>query len=407
MNDKEKIILLDVHLPLIIPMDVMMQFLGEKRFLVYNLFTRNNVICTIDVVKLCQELLVENNLSQVINRHGSQRFCVWDSEYFSNEDGLLADPTRVRWNECVRNDPQIMDISRIIALLINKNILLQDEKVYRARFSVKKGLFDNRNFGNFHQQLGSHLLLSKREDPAKWWVQQKFTDDHSDLKNNLYKAVQGQFLKKYFQKTIRPGMRIVDIGCGVGYYSNMMASLGAEVIGIDPNEKYIDIARRKMKGKIEFHVAPLGRERCLDILKPNSADVVFISDSLLFYFVSYDAAPKPSLGLLFKEISRILRPSGKLWSMEPNYTFWVSPWFGENDHPFTVLTEYRKRSFLVTPTISEFVQSIIKESFVVSDLKEIYIDDAHDIKDKKAVGFSSEFPLWQFIEFLPFATHHD
>ena len=39
--------------------------------------------------------------------------------------------------------------------------------------------------------------------------------------------------------------RILDAGCGAGYESMRLASLGAEVIGIDISEESFNIARKK------------------------------------------------------------------------------------------------------------------------------------------------------------------
>lgn len=41
------------------------------------------------------------------------------------------------------------------------------------------------------------------------------------------------------------GLRIVDIGCGEGRYSRLMASRGARVSGIDPVEAFIAIAKQR------------------------------------------------------------------------------------------------------------------------------------------------------------------
>ena len=56
--------------------------------------------------------------------------------------------------------------------------------------------------GNFHQQLGQHLMVEKREDPSDWWLNQKFDIKNYKLKNNLYSAIQGNFLKSYFKNKI-------------------------------------------------------------------------------------------------------------------------------------------------------------------------------------------------------------
>lgn len=58
----------------------------------------------------------------------------------------------------------------------------------------------------------------------------------------------------------RPGERILDIGCGDGYYDWRIARSGAHVTGIDLHEKRLTFARRHYEGdRLEF--LPLDAER--------------------------------------------------------------------------------------------------------------------------------------------------
>ncbi|MEP1208411.1 MAG: class I SAM-dependent methyltransferase [Rhizobiaceae bacterium] len=53
------------------------------------------------------------------------------------------------------------------------------------------------------------------------------------------------------------GKRVLDFGCGEGFYSRRLARLGAEVVGIDFSTKMISIAKRKehrLKQGIEFSI---------------------------------------------------------------------------------------------------------------------------------------------------------
>ncbi|MBF0547087.1 MAG: methyltransferase domain-containing protein [Candidatus Riflebacteria bacterium] len=381
--------------------DIIIQFMPNGRFLIYNVFTRNNFLCENDTILLCQKLTEPDESSNSISEFKNKIFKVWDLEYFSNENGLLADPTRVKWNSEGDKNLKSLDVEGVISFLIEKNVLIGDIKLYESRFGLKTNPLDSKHFGNFHQQLGYLLMIDRRIDPTQWWLDQKFTDDRNHLRENLYKSVQGNFLKKFFPENIKAGMKIIDIGCGIGFYANRMAEEGASVIGIDPSEKYIGIARNNTSN-VQYYVKPLGKERCLEFLETNSIDAVFISDSLLFYFVPFSLKDKPDIKLLLEEISRILKPSGRFWSIEPHYTFWLSPWFGENERPFTILTEYKNRKFLVTPTISDFVSTITANKFVLSIFKEIYADGMENgIGDKKGINYASQFPLWHFFEFLP------
>lgn len=41
------------------------------------------------------------------------------------------------------------------------------------------------------------------------------------------------------------GKRILDLGCGDGYYSRLMAEAGADVVGVDFSQEFIDLAKKQ------------------------------------------------------------------------------------------------------------------------------------------------------------------
>ncbi len=62
-------------------------------------------------------------------------------------------------------------------------------------------------------------------------------------KNNFTYHIVLSFIDKYLQ----PGMKVLDIGCGVGTISLYVASKGNEVFGIDISEKAINKARKSVE----------------------------------------------------------------------------------------------------------------------------------------------------------------
>lgn len=47
------------------------------------------------------------------------------------------------------------------------------------------------------------------------------------------------------QLELKPGMKVLDVGCGPGRHAHLLAKAGIEVLGIDISEKFISIASRK------------------------------------------------------------------------------------------------------------------------------------------------------------------
>ena len=193
----------------------------------------------------------------------------------------------------------------------------------------------------------------------------------------------------------------MDVGCGIGFYSNMMAQAGANVLGVDPNEKYIDIARNKAAAGAQFEVLNVGVEGSLDSIPSASADFVFMSDALLFYFVPEKPTQTADAQVLLADIRRILKPDGLFISVEPHYIFWLLPWWGEVERPFTILTEYRNKTFGVTATISELIQTFAKGRFAVVWMDELTPKDDFKSTDSRAYHFAREFPMWQIFELKP------
>ena len=48
------------------------------------------------------------------------------------------------------------------------------------------------------------------------------------------------------QLELKPGMKLLDVGCGPGRHAHLLAKAGIEVLGIDISEEFIEIASQKM-----------------------------------------------------------------------------------------------------------------------------------------------------------------
>lgn len=375
----------------IIPSDVLIFCGPQESFILYNVFTRTSLALDTDGLRMFRGLAAgEPALAQQCR--------AWDVQRFSNATGLLEDPTRL----CRAQDgwPQAETLSQaeLHKRLLQRCLLVEDEAAYRARFQPKDSLLDFKNFGNFHQQLGQHLLLTERVDPVQWWYQQKFTQDLSGIRNNLYKAVQEHYLRRYFPNKLHAGVTIVDVGCGIGFYSRLMASCGAEVVAVDPNAGYIDNASKQELPNLRFLCAPIGAPGGLDALASQSADYVFMSDALLFYFIPEFPGQAADLGILMRDIHRILKPGGAFISLEPHPSFFLTPWLGDAERPYTVLTEYRNRRFSIVPSLAELAKGVMAHGFSLSFVDELYSGGCAGL-DSRAHGFASEFPIWQLLEF--------
>ncbi|MRG90408.1 class I SAM-dependent methyltransferase [Polyangium spumosum] len=99
----------------------------------------------------------------------------------------------------------------------------------------------------------------------------------------------------------RPGERILDIGCGDGYYDARIASRGAHVVGVDIHEKRLAKAQRKHRSeRTDYHymdAEELGFE-------PATFDKV-ISFCVIEHFQNEDR--------VLEHVNRVLRPGGRIF----------------------------------------------------------------------------------------------
>lgn len=383
-----------------IPKDVIILSEDNDKWLLMNVFSKTSLA----VETKCLELL--NNCAYMDKKslylmYKDKKWAVWEVEEFTNSIGLLADPTRYIRNHSKWSSPKTLDVYNLIEKLQKHFILINDEKTYLEKFQNKKSILDYNNFGNFHEQLGQHIMMELKASPEKWWLMQKFNEDLKSVKNNLYSAIQAKFLEGYFRKKIEAGSRVVDIGCGIGFYSNMIAKNGAQVLGIDPNQAYIQIAQNNAIEGTQFKTMNIGFPNSLDEIPSESADYIFMSDALLFYFVPIKKENKANLQILFSDIKRILKKDGIFISVEPHYIFWLLPWLGEIKHPFTIFTEYMNKKFGVTTSISNLIQSYSKGGFSVSWMEELLPHPSFESIDPRGYYFAKEFPLWQLFELIP------
>jgi SAM-dependent methyltransferase len=102
------------------------------------------------------------------------------------------------------------------------------------------------------------------------------------------------------------GKRVLDLGCGSGENTAILARRGAQVVGLDISPQRMHIARERLRGcglRAELHVAPACHTRLAD----ESVDVVFCV-ALLHHL---------HLELAQQEIRRVLRRGGCLIATEP------------------------------------------------------------------------------------------
>ena len=380
-----------------VPQDVIF-FLGTEGLIAFNVFTRSHV--EFDAVGLIDFLKTPKQISEIESFIQNQSIGrgVRDVTWFSSEAGLLTDPS----NLCRNPKTQwLSQASEIVQLLQNRWILISNEKGYRARFGVKQNIFDNQHFGNFHQQLGHQLRIVKRENPDHWWARQKYKDGKEELQDNLYKFIQYSFYQKHFKPENVCGKKILDVGCGTGFYSRHLARQGASVTGIDPNPEYIERAQ-SVAGNLgaNFQVIDIAAGDSLKVLPSDAFDFIIFQDALMFYFVPYGNKKLNTRKTVLTELKRALKFGGILMVMEPHGIFWLQPWLGGMENPFTILTEYAFKTYGVTPTLSQLSEAFEEAGLKIKRIHEPPVSDQAKSFEPRGYAISRQFPQWWVFELV-------
>lgn len=92
-----------------------------------------------------------------------------------------------------------------------------------------------------------------------------------------------RFLKR---RIVRPlnlsyGLRLLELGCGMGIHSKLFSDLGFDVVGVDSSAAGIEHARRTYRGPQFLH---LDGAMLSTVLAPASFDVVFIRGMSWYHY---------------------------------------------------------------------------------------------------------------------------
>jgi ubiquinone/menaquinone biosynthesis C-methylase UbiE len=172
--------------------------------------------------------------------------------------------------------------------------------------------------------------------------------------------------------------RLLDAGCGYGYYSILLVKKGAVVTGVDISEKMIELAKNnasKASVECQFLVCDM---QDLSMFASSTFDIV-ISSIVVGNLDDIEKA--------FSEVFRVLRPNG-VFAFSENHPILKGWWEKDNegkrlhwniDNYFersVRTTEWRTQSGNVIETssrhrtIQDYFDALVKSGFVVERLIE-------------------------------------
>jgi SAM-dependent methyltransferase len=97
------------------------------------------------------------------------------------------------------------------------------------------------------------------------------------------------------------GLRVLDIGCGSGWYAEQLVKAGCWVTAVDISPRMVELTRQRLLGKAEVIQANI--EKPLDFLDANTFDMI-IAPLVIHYVEDWHA--------LMREFARVLKSKGLL-----------------------------------------------------------------------------------------------
>jgi MPBQ/MSBQ methyltransferase len=153
---------------------------------------------------------------------------------------------------------------------------------------------------------------------------------------------------------VGPGVRLLDVGCGIGGASRIAAAAGAVVTGIDLTPEFVETARVLsdrvgLGDRVEFLVTA-GESMPFDDGSLDAAVMVHVGMNL------------PEKTAVFAEVRRVLRPGGRFAVYEQVRT-------GEGGLPYPLpWAEDERSSFVETP--ADYRAHLEAAGFEVEDLED-------------------------------------
>ena len=137
-----------------------------------------------------------------------------------------------------------------------------------------------------------------------WWLAYTFDNPLRRLFHNP---------KAMFSEYVKEGMTVMDIGCGMGYFTLGLAELvgdAGKVIAIDLQQEMLDITIKRATKKGLTHRITQHRAQ------PDSINITTPVDFILAFWMVHEV---PDQAAFFKEAAAILKPSANLFYAEPAF----------------------------------------------------------------------------------------
>ncbi len=144
---------------------------------------------------------------------------------------------------------------------------------------------------------------------------------------------------------LRAPLRVLDAGCGSGFFSKYFCERGAQVVALDYSDQALDVTRQLTRGKVKV-------VKC-DLLCENLTNVFSDKFDLIFTDGLFEHFDLPVQDRMMQNFISVLSTDGKIATFAPNrWSPWelIRPFFmpGIDETPFVLseLVSLNKRNGL-------------------------------------------------------------
>ena len=144
--------------------------------------------------------------------------------------------------------------------------------------------------------------MSSNENYVREWYQIKEEDKRAF--NSRAGGLEFHFTKRLLEKYITKESKIIEIGCGTGYYGMFLFDKCKEYVGVDLSPKNIEIFNEKIgKENIKNITTKVGDATNLTQINSNEYDIVLVFGPMYHL-------PPEERNLVFNEAKRISKTNG-------------------------------------------------------------------------------------------------
>ena len=188
-----------------------------------------------------------------------------------------------------------------------------------------------------------------------------------------------EHLHRYaFAAELVAGKDVLDIACGEGYGSNLLAASARSVTGVDIPEEIIRHARSKyVRSNLTFH-----QGNCLAIPIPNHSVDIVVSFETLVHFAEHEQ--------FLAEVRRVLRPGGIAIVSTPDKAIYTGKLGNRNDYHLRELSADEFESLLRErfAHVTTLSQRVGLGSFLAPTTKGELIETGTHRGDYEAIHFT-------------------